>query len=40
MISKANTNMQSYVDSKFFEALKATKKLVVTDGVLSLEDNA
>lgn len=37
VISKANTNMQSYVDSKFFEALEATKKLVVTDGIASLK---
>jgi hypothetical protein len=36
VISAANTNMQTYVDSKFFEALEATKKLTVTDGVLSL----
>ena len=37
-VSAANTNMQSYVDSKFFEALEAAKKLTVTDGVLSLEN--
>ena len=37
-ISEKNDNMQTYVDSKFFEALEAGKKLTSDEGVLTLED--
>ncbi len=37
-ISEKNDNVQNYVDSKFFEALEAGKKLVSDEGVLTLED--